>query len=54
MDEFRYPWLSIDVYEDDNGDLGVFEFQMEFAYEGFDHKLIRESMAKSLQHFIKL
>jgi len=27
------PWLSIDVYEDDRGRLGVFEFQMQMGYQ---------------------
>lgn len=43
-----YPWLSIDVYVDKNGGIGVFEFQMEFAYNGFDHKIVRESMVRCL------
>ena len=52
MEEFKYPWISIDVYEDMDGNLGCFEFQMEFAYEGFDHKQIRELMKESVEHFI--
>jgi hypothetical protein len=32
---FKLPWLSVDVYTTEEGDVGVFEFQMEFAYEGF-------------------
>lgn len=54
MDEFKYPWISIDVYEDMDGKLGVFEFQMEFAYEGFNHKLVRERMKESLEHYMML
>jgi hypothetical protein len=52
MEEFRYPWISIDVYEDMDGNLGCFEFQMEFAYEGFDHKQIRELMKNTIEYFI--
>lgn len=48
MRDMLYPWLSIDVYVDKNGSIGVFEFQMEFAYDGFDHKLVRESMVRCL------
>lgn len=53
MDEYKYPWLSIDVYVDDKGNTGVFEFQMEFAYEGFNHVEVRDLMVDSLNYFIK-
>lgn len=53
MDYYKYPWLSIDVYVDDKENVGVFEFQMEFAYEGFNHIDVRELMASSLEYCIK-
>jgi hypothetical protein len=53
LDELNYPWLSIDLYVDKYEKVGIFEFQMEFAYEGFDPIEVRESMKKSLNHFIQ-
>lgn len=50
--EYQLPWLSIDVYEDVNGVVGVFEFQMEFAYEGFDYNLVKLKMADALNYYI--
>ncbi len=52
LDDLNYPWLSIDLYVDKRGTIGIFEFQMEFAYAGFDHKEVRDAMEKSLKHFI--
>jgi hypothetical protein len=53
MEELRYPWLSVDVYVDGKGKAGVFEFQMEFAYEGFKPKEVKELMEKSLISYLK-
>jgi glutathione synthase/RimK-type ligase-like ATP-grasp enzyme len=53
MDDFEYPFLSIDLYLDKNNVAGCFEFQMEFAYEGFDHTLVRKNMIESIKYFIK-
>lgn len=53
MDELTYPWLSVDVYVDKNGKVGVFEFQMEFAYEGFKPKEVKDLMTKSILHYIR-
>jgi len=53
MEEYKYPWLSLDVYTDRNGNTGIIEFQMEFAYEGFDHKTVRESMIEAVNYLIK-
>jgi glutathione synthase/RimK-type ligase-like ATP-grasp enzyme len=53
MDDFEYPFLSIDLYLDKNNVAGCFEFQMEFAYEGFDHILVRNNMIESINYFIK-
>lgn len=35
MKHMDYPWLSVDLYVDTSGQVGCFEYQMEFAYEGF-------------------
>lgn len=53
MDDFEYPFLSVDLYLDKNNVAGCFEFQMEFAYEGFDHTLVRKNMIESIKYFIK-
>lgn len=50
--EYKYPWLSIDVYIDDKENIGVFEFQMEFAYEGFNHVEVRNCMVNALNFYI--
>lgn len=50
--EYQLPWLSIDVYEDVDGVIGIFEFQMEFAYEGFDYNLVKEKMVDALNYYI--
>jgi hypothetical protein len=54
MTELKYPWLSVDVYIDKNTNVGVFEFQMEFAYEGFKPKDVKELMIKSIEYYIQL
>lgn len=52
LKDFNYPWLSIDLFVDEKNRIGIFEFQMEFAYEGFNHIEIRENMANALKYFI--
>ncbi len=52
IDELNYPWLSIDLYEDTKGNVGIFEFQMEFSYEGFDYKDIKREMVNCLNYLI--
>ena len=52
--ELKYPWLSVDVYIDKNVNVGVFEFQMEFTYEGFKPKDVKELMTKSIEYYIQL
>ena len=52
LDDLNYPWLSIDVYLDQNDNVGIFEFQMEFAYAGFDHREVRDAMQKSIEYFL--
>lgn len=51
--ELNYPWLSVDLYMDKFGKMGVFEFQMEFAYEGFDYKDVRKKMVDCVNFLIK-
>lgn len=53
MNELKYPWLSVDLYLDDNGNVGVFEYQMEFAYEGFEPGEVKNNMVQSIKHYIK-
>jgi len=54
MKKFSYPWLSVDLYIDEDDKLGVFEFQMEFAYEGFKPKDVRDRMETAIYYsFIK-
>jgi hypothetical protein len=49
----KYPYLSIDLYIDSKTrEVGLFEFQMEFAYEGFDYKEVKNYMVKSITHFL--
>jgi hypothetical protein len=52
MTELKYPWLSVDVYIDKSGNVGIFEFQMEFAYEGFKPKEVKELMSQSILYYI--
>lgn len=52
MSELKYPWLSVDVYIDKSGNVGIFEFQMEFAYEGFKPKEVKNLMTQSILHYI--
>lgn len=53
MKDYKYPWLSVDLYVDEVYNVGVFEFQMEFAYEGFQPKDVRNKMEAALKTFIK-
>lgn len=52
LTELNTPWLSIDLYVDQNDNIGVFEFQMEFAYSGFNYIDVRTAMIKSINYFI--
>jgi hypothetical protein len=53
LKETNYPWISIDLYIDENDEFGIFEFQMEYAYEGFDYKLVKDTMSGCLSHLIE-
>jgi glutathione synthase/RimK-type ligase-like ATP-grasp enzyme len=53
MSEYKYPWLSLDLYVDKDNNLGVIEFQMEFAYEGFKPIDVRNCMENSINYYIK-
>jgi hypothetical protein len=52
MKRFKYPWLSVDLFMDEFNNVGVFEFQMEFAYEGFNPIDVRNKMEASIKSFI--
>ena len=52
MNELNYPWLSIDVYIDKNDNVGVFEFQMEFAYKGFNSNLIKNLLIQTIKQYL--
>lgn len=52
LKETKFPWISIDIFEDDKGNVGVFEFQMEFAYEGFSYKDVKTKMVNCLNFLI--
>lgn len=52
MDELKYPWMSVDLYIDKDDNVGVFEYQMEFAYEGFNPKDVKDKMVNSIKYFI--
>lgn len=51
--EKKYPWLSVDLYIDYSLDVGVFEFQMEFAYEGFEPQDVKREMEHAVQYYIE-
>ena len=52
MNDFKYPFISVDIYVDQNDNVGCFEFQMEFAYEGFDYKMVKEYEITALNYYI--
>ena len=52
LKETKFPWISIDIFIDDHQNIGVFEFQMEYAYEGFDHKDVKRKMTDCLNYLI--
>lgn len=53
LKETKFPWISIDLFVDDHQNIGVFEFQMEFGYEGFDYKEVKSKMINCLNYLIK-
>lgn len=52
LKDLNYPWLSVDLYIDDQNNMGIFEFQMEFAYDGFDHKDVRTALKNAIEFCI--
>jgi hypothetical protein len=52
LKETNFPWISIDLFTDENNAVGVFEFQMEYAYEGFDYKDVKTKMVNCLNFLI--
>jgi len=53
VNRYKYPWLSVDVYIDREDNVGVIEFQMEFAYDGFKPKDVKKLLRGSVLHFLK-
>lgn len=53
MEKLNTPWLSIDIYLDDNGDVGVIEFQMQMGYNKAPKKLLVDKINKSVKNIIK-
>jgi hypothetical protein len=53
MKEVNYPWVSTDVYIDNKGEVGIIEFQMEFAYKGFESVDIRQKLVNTVNYCIK-
>jgi hypothetical protein len=47
------PWLSMDLYEDSNNNLGFFEFQMQYAYKGFNTSELIEKTNNSVMNILK-
>lgn len=48
----RTPWLSVDVYFDTDGGMGVFEFQMQFGYKKVPKKELVNKINKSTLNII--
>ena len=44
------PWLSIDVYVDKDGNEGIFEFQMEFAFRMVNKSILANRIISSVKN----
>jgi len=53
LSHLKTPWLSIDVYISDKGEIGVFEFQMEFGFKKVPKKLLVDSINNAVHNYIK-
>lgn len=53
MKDVNYPWASTDVYIDNDDNIGIIEFQMEFAYKGFNSVQVRDKLVKSVNYCIE-
>ena len=52
LEQVNSPWLSIDIYIDGDGNIGVFEFQMEMGYTKVPKKLLVDSINKAMKNYI--
>lgn len=52
MKAMKYPWLSVDIYEDVDGFLGCFEYQMEFAWEHMDGPELSKMLCEAVSNMI--
>lgn len=48
LNELNYPYLSFDVFVDDKGNSGIIEFQMEFDYQGFNPRIVVDSLEQAI------
>lgn len=48
------PWLSIDLYIDRSGNMGVMEFQMEFGYKNVPVDLLCKNINLSVEKMLKI
>jgi hypothetical protein len=53
LDITNYPWMSVDIYVDTDDNVGIFEFQMEFGYDGFQYQEVKEKMTECLNFLIE-
>ena len=53
LNELKTPWLSIDFYIDERGQIGVFEFQMEMGYKFVPKKLLTNGVRQAVHNYIK-
>lgn len=47
------PWLSMDLYEDEKGNLGFFEYQMQYGYKALPKNEIVDKTNKSVFNLLK-
>ncbi len=47
--KIKIPFLSVDVYETQDGDLGIFEYQMQFAFMGMPKQLVVDNAIESIK-----
>ena len=48
----KTPWLSVDIFVDSSGNVGVFEFQMEMGYKYVPKKKLTTSVRKAVYNYI--
>lgn len=52
LDSLNSPFLSTDIYEDINGNFGLFEYQMQFGYKSLPKSLMIKKINKSVHNLI--